>query len=270
MNKFMRKIKITSIILLIVSVAIFGAYVIYEKNTSDNVSPEIMFESELLKINAADGEEVILADVTAMDDKSGDVTDTLVVEKMATLGKNNTREIVYAAIDDEGNVARRKRVVQYEDYESPKYKLTKPLRYPSGKAFDVLECVEANSVLDGDLTDDVNYTLSNLVDLMTPGFYAVEFSVTDSAGVTEYLLMELEVYDRLSESIEVNLSEYLVYVERYATFSPEKYYMGASEEGVLSIRSNVNIAKPGVYSVDYTVENAYQMGKTRLVVVVME
>lgn len=264
----MKKIKVLSVLLFIFSIAVFVAYQYYDRMTADTTAPVVRCESEELLVSVSVTEEELLQGVTAEDDKSGDVTDTLVVENISAFAEEDNRIITYAAIDEQGNVGRCTRILKYTDYEEPTFSLTEPMRFEMGSTFDILERVRAQSMLDGDLTDSIKYSLDSTIDLKSTGTYSVEFRVTDSSGKVVYLPLELEIYDQTQERISVILSEYLIYVPLNGTFEPQSYYVGSDIEGVLTIHSDVDVTKEGVYTVDYVVTGTNSNGKSRLLVVV--
>lgn len=264
----MRKIKVLSISLLLISILAFAGYAYYAKVTSDNQGPVLRCESEELTVSVAATEEELLQGVTAEDDRSGDVTDTVVVESISAFAEEGNRVITYAAIDEKGNVGRIQRVLKYTDYTAPTFDLTAPLRFPTGSSVDILKYVTAHSSLDGDLSNSVKYSLESTIDLRNKGVYPVVFRVTDSGGNVEYLSLELEVYDRTEEKIDVVLSKYLIYLPLNAAFNPQTYFVGSDIDGDLVVQSNVDVTKEGVYTVDYVVNGKNSIGKSRLVVVV--
>lgn len=254
--------------LLLISVVIFGVYKVYEYQTRDTEPPKITAETDTITASVAITEEELLAGVTAMDNKSGDVSDSLVVEELSTFVSMNTCEVTYAAIDEKGNVGRLTRTLVYTDYEQPMFTLTDDLRIPRGGNLDFSGIVGAESGLDGDMSDYVKYTLGDYVDTTTTGAYAIEFRVTDSFGNTAYLPVEVEIYDMVAERINVKLTEYILYLEQGAEFHAEDYYVGSDIDGDLSIQSQVDTSKAGIYYVDYVVEGNNSTGKSRLIVVV--
>jgi len=266
----MRKIKIGSFLLLLVSVIIFGSYKVYEHVNKDTTPPVITCGTDKITGSVEITEEELLAGVTAKDNESGDVTGSLVIEQISPFTEERTRIITYAAIDAKGNVGRAERVLKYTDYQGPRFTLSEPLRVPMGRTLDLLEVIGAKSVLDGDLSDNIKYTLESSIDVGSPGVYNIEFRVSDSCGYIEYLPIEVEVYDKTEERINVVLSEYLIYVPLNTKFDANRYYVGSDIDGELAVQSNVNTAKPGVYYVDYIVDGNNSLGKSRLVVVVTE
>ena len=265
----MKKLRVFSIMLLMVSTAAFVIFQVYIHIVQDNTPPVVTCETTEFTVPVDAEEEVLFEGVTAKDSRSGDVTDTLVIEKMSAFTEDGTRILTYAAVDESKNVGRCERTVTYEGYEPPTFDLTAPLSFAIGKQVNILEVITANSVLDGDLSENIKYTLESSINTMEEGAYPVEFRVMDSGGKNVYLKTEVEIYGREYASIEVKLKDYLVYVKKGAKFDAKKYYKGASLDDVeLKINSNVNTKEAGTYYVDYVVSQGTSKGKSRLVVVV--
>lgn len=264
----MKKLKIFSVLLLLISAGIFAAFQIYTKAVQDKQPPVITCEPEELTVSVGASEEDLMQGVTAKDKRSGDVTDTLVVESLSSFTEEGKRIITYAAVDDSMNVGRRERTLIYADYQPPVFHMSAPLCYPVGSNVDILSHISAESVLDGSLSSNIKYSVEKTVNTSTSGNYPVEFRVMDSCGKTVYLSTQIEIYDRTYAGIQVSLTDYLVYVGLGQGFDPQVYYAGADKEGVLDIQSNVNTGEPGTYYVDYIVNGVSASGKSRLVVVV--
>ncbi|MDO4312483.1 MAG: hypothetical protein Q4C52_05310 [Eubacteriales bacterium] len=266
----MRKLKIFSVLLLLVSAGAFIAFQAYMKVVQDDTPPVVICDSKELTVTVAATDEELLEGVSAKDRRSGDVTDTLVIESLSAFTEDGTRIITYAAVDESMNVGRCERTLIYEDYEPPVFHMSEPLCYMVGSDVDILSAISADSTLDGSLTSNIKYSLEKTVNTMTAGNYPIEFRVMDSGGKTVYLDTQIEIYDRTYAGIEVNLTDYLVYVKQGQEFDPQNYYAGADREGELTIQSNVNTSEAGTYYVDYIVNGISVSGKSRLVVVVQE
>ena len=264
----MKKIKIFSIILFLVSAAVYAGCRIYAGVMTDHTPPVISGGDEVIQVSVADPQEKLLEGMKAEDSRDGDVTDSLVVQDISEFDDEGKRTVNYAAVDDSGNVGYYSRMMQYTDYQEPVFALDSPLRFPMNGKFNICQGITASSVLDGDLTNKIKYTLDRAVTSSVPGTYQVEFRVMDSAGRTSYLPAVLEVYDPSEERIGVTLSSYLVYIGVNGAFNPSDYYAGADAEGELTIQSTVDTANAGTYYVDYTVTSRTAVGKSRLVVVV--
>lgn len=264
----MKKLKIFSVILLIISAGAFILFRVYTGVTADHTPPVITCDSEEIVVSAGTSRDELLAGVTAEDDKSGDVTDTLVVEKLSELTDEGKRIITYAAVDGSKNVGRCERTLVYSDYQPPVFHLSAPLSCAENGSIDILSCISADSVLDGSLSNQIKYSLTGLINTGAVGDYPIEFRVMDSAGKITYLSTQVEVYDKAYAGIQVELTDYLVYVQKGQPFDASPYFAGADREGALSIQSNVNTEAEGTYYVDYIVNGENIAGKSRLVVVV--
>ena len=172
------------------------------------------------------------------------------------------------AADGSGNVGFYSRQLEYTDYRTPVFSLSAPLRFPVGTSFNICSGISAESSLDGNLSDNIKYTLDRTVSSSAPGTYQIEFRVTDSAEKTSYLQTELEVYDPGEEQLEVTLTAYLVYLNVNDSFHASDYFQESETGGEPEIESNVDTSKAGTYYVDYTVTEDGFTGKSRLIVVV--
>ena len=265
----MKKLRIFSILLLLVSTAAFIVFQVYTHMVQDNVPPVVTCETEEIEVPVDAPETDLFEGVNAKDNRSGDVTGTLVIEEMTGFTEDGKRVITYAAVDESKNVGRCERVLTYEGYKPPRFDLTGPLSFPVGSSVAINGLVKADSVLDGDLSDKIKYTIETTVNTKMEGTYPIEFRVMDSGGKNVYLETEIEIYDREYASIEVFLEDYLVYVKKGKSFDAKDYYKGADLDDVkLSVNSNVNTKKEGTYYVDYVVSKGSLKGKSRLVVVV--
>ena len=151
----MKKLKIFSVLLLLGSIGAFVAFQGYRKLVQDNKPPVVTCDSEELKVSVEAEEEDLLKGVTAKDNRSGDVTDSIVIESLSAFTEEGTRIITYAAVDKSMNVGRCERTLVYEDYEPPVFHMTGSLCYSAGESIDILSCITADSVLDGDLTSNI-------------------------------------------------------------------------------------------------------------------
>lgn len=253
--------------ILIVAVVIFGVYICYSKIISDSDAPKVVCGEDEITVSVEASDAELLKGVTAEDSRDGDVTASLIVESISAFA-DDERIITYAAVDKSGNVGRASRTLKYTDYEAPKFSLDEALRFPVGSNIDALENIKAESTLDGDLTNKIKFSQGANVDRTTPGQYEGEFRVADSTGTISYLPVKFEIYEPLTENIRVELSEYIVYLKVGDAFNAGSYYKGSSPGGSLSISSDVDTSKEGVYTAEYMVSSGYNSGKSSLIVVV--
>ena len=195
------------------------------------------------------------------------------VEDLSPVDENHDRIITYAAIDDQGNVGRARRTLHYTDYEAPRFSMDRPLRREcSRRLSDMLEGITASGCLEGDLTGLIKYQRVDNQLPETGTMIPVELRVTDRAGNTAVLPVEVEMYDPREEALVPKLTDYLVYCKVGDHFNPRIYYAQADNDlqAEVEIDSDVDTGVPGVYSVEYRVSNSRGHGATRLIVVVEE
>lgn len=258
-----------NICILIVAIVIFGAYICYAKIINDSDAPKVTCASDEITVSVESSQQELLKGVTAVDERDGDVTSSLIVESISAFA-DDERIITYAAVDESGNVGRASRTLKYTDYQAPRFSLEEPLRFAIGSKFDVMKGIKAESSLDGDLTGKVKFSQSSVLDKTKAGEYEGEFRVADSTGTVSYLPVKVQIYDPMADGVKVELNQYVLYLEKGEAFNPRKYFKGSSPWGALRISSNVNTAEAGVYTVDYTVSYGSSKGESRLVVVVTE
>lgn len=258
-----------SIIVLVLTAISFLIFQGYEHFIKDNVGPVITIPDELIEAPVAITEEELLAGVTAKDDRSGDVSDTLIVEKLSPVDSNKQRIITYVAIDEAMNVSRKTRMLQYTDYDYPQFSMKGSFLVPEGYNSNLLNNIFASSVLDGDLSDFIKYSVEGYLDFNTVGSYPISISVTDSAGGTATLDTTVTVFDRTGGLISVELVRYLLYLPVGAGFDPNAYLVSTSNPNAdVSIASSVDTSQPGTYNVDYKAETANSVGYARMIVIV--
>lgn len=77
----------------------------------DRTAPVISFVQNELTYSDGMDESLLLEDVEAVDDRDGDVSDSLLIEKIAVTTKGDVI-VTYAAMDSSNNVAKASRVYQ--------------------------------------------------------------------------------------------------------------------------------------------------------------
>ncbi len=281
-------------ILFIFSLGLFIFFYLKHSRIDDNIAPRISMDTSSIEISVEDEEEAILEGVTASDSNDGDVSDTLIVESMGEFLSIGRRNVTIAAFDSSGNIAKETREVIYTDYTSPKFSLSEPLSFPLNTT-DILEYVTATDVLDGDLTNQIKISSSTFIDYTLADDYETILTVTNSAGDTVKLPCTVTIYDNstTASAPDIELSEYLIYVDAGTSVSPYSYVQGVRMNGVeytrnsednnlynsdysqvlgkssFSIKGDVDTDTPGTY--EYTIritDSANRTGKVRLIVVV--
>ena len=264
--------------MLIILVLALGVYILFTSRSKDNQAPEISIDTDTLSVSVTDPESALLRGVTAFDPQDGDVTGLLVVEKISDLQEDHTATITYAAFDHSGNVSKATRTLHYTDYTSPVFSLTKPLVFTANATGDIMNRVTVTDVLDGNISRNLKATLvSDTSSLSNVGTHEVTFRVTNSMGETVRITLPVDVLPSGTYTGTAQLTENLLYIPQGEAFRAADYFksmtLGSTaytvSDGVeLSVNSDVNTAKPGVYSVTYTATYNSAQAFTRLIVVV--
>lgn len=256
----------SAVLLILMCIAVFCGYKVLVFFRADTVAPEIHMEDVVLEISVQDPRSALIQGVTATDDVSGDVTDSIVVEGISLLDADGSLMVKYAAFDAAGNVTKAQREARYTDYESPRFTLTGPLLYASGSSFDVLSNVGATDVIEGDIQHRVRAVSQEEESIAGYGTHNVKFQVTNSLGHTVSQIFPVEVYNADMYEAQLSLTDYLVYLQKGEDFDPEDYLdtftlmgdevslkYGLPEDYSVKITGNVHTRVPGTYSVKYRV-----------------
>lgn len=209
------------LLICMIATAVYGYFFVF---LDDRTPPEIALDTDMISVSVSAGEKELLKGVSAFDDTDGDVTDKIIVESVANITDECTATVTYAAFDAAGNVSKAVRKVKFTDYEPPKFGLNKALVFSSGISPDVLGCLSAKDKVDGDISRNVKGTLiSDSGNLSSAGTHYVEFRVTNSMGDTEHITLPVDILSQDGYNSSVELSEYLVYLEKGGEFKPETY-----------------------------------------------
>ena len=283
----MKKYNWAALFLIGLSIAALMGYKVWDRMVTDAVPPEITVEEGTLEVSVYDDRTALLQGISARDNRDGDVTGSVIVESVGGITGDGQAVVRYAAFDQSGNVAKVSRIIQYTDYESPRFMLKAPLLFLASGGFDVMNVMTAQDILDGDITHRVRVTAMADQTLNEPGEYEVLFRVTNSMGDVQDLRLTAELYPVGAYNSNLELKEYLIYLPKGNTFAPGDYLDvfryaasrveldGSVPEGFqLETTGTVDTDTPGVYEVKYifSCEQGYQtyVGCSRLVVIVEE
>lgn len=289
----MKLLRITGLIIFLLSALSYTSFRIYEEKTIDATGPEINYQNDNLTLSINSPEEDLLQGITAIDDKDGDVTKSTIIESVSKFTGIGKRTITYAAFDSSNNITKNDRQLIYSDYTPPRFALSSPLSFIIGEE-DILQYMTATDCIDGDLTKKIKYDLVDYDFGSQEGTFQVKFHVTNSAGDTAYLPAEVEFrypsYEDQDRIPEIILSNYLIYLKTGDYFNAKDYlqgvtvgqvkysfgenYIGNSKSNVISknlitLQLDPNMQEPGVHQVNYSMstEDGYT-GTTKLLVVV--
>ena len=285
----MKKKNLLLLVPITLSAALFLGYRAWDSLRTDDTPPQISISEESIQLSVSDPSSILLQGVTAQDSRDGDVTDSLLVERITKTDGSGAIEVTIAAFDKSGNVAKATRTARYTDYQSPRFTLNRPLLFSYGSSFDLLAAIGAEDPADGDIQHRIRATSLDDTTVSSIGDHQVEFRVTNSLGDTVRVTLPVTVYYADTYGLKVELTDYMVYLKTGSDFNAEDYLLqttrgnaSVSLEGGMPagysvrITGDVNTAVPGVYPVDYTVTHTqqatggtqYTSGFSRLIVIV--
>ena len=291
----MKTARIMSIVLFAAALAAFIFFEIYNRRSADYTAPVITADSTsiVLSVNARDAE--LLGGMRAIDNRDGDVTNTLVVASLSKFIKEDTRQVTYVAFDKNNNVGRYTRELTYSDYVSPHFVLKRPLCFHKNDSSDNVELslmIGAQDVLDGDISSQIivtqgdRYTYDEETERQV-----IDVQVSNRAGDTQSIKLDLRYMDYTAYNRQCpNLEDYILYTtvgtmpdlranikgvrtgSNTAELSQTRYSLYSDFD---IDASNVDVQTPGVYRVTYRLtsdETGERMvlGSSELILIVEE
>lgn len=212
----LRKTRIFVVIFFIISVLLFGGYTLIRAVTVDRTLPIIEMDSDEVTISVEGGDAAILEGITASDEKDGDITDNLFVESKSSFIEKGKFTVTIAVADSDNHVIKAERKVIYNDYRSPQFSLTEPLKFLTLREnrddLNIAEYLQATDVIDGNISNKIKISSDYSINKYTTGDYQMEFSVINSMGDIARLPVTVNIYSALEESglPEIILSKYLI------------------------------------------------------------
>lgn len=287
----MRRLRITIVILFVLSGIAFIGYNIANRILSDHTPPVITSDSDTISVSVAAEDSELLAGLTATDNKDGDITDSIRISSMLNFTEPGKRTISYAVFDSSNQAATLTRNLEYTDYVSPKIHQTQPLRFSLNEMDDanLAENMTAEDCIDGDITKQIRASFGDVY-ISTAGSYTITVQVSNSAGDTCSVPVDVTVTDPTDsaerEKYYPVLSEYIAYTDAGVPIDPAAFLIGLERNGTQYLfdtdaelmpagRESVVIAgavdynTPGTYTLEYQFANADGVtAVTKLAVVV--
>ncbi len=268
----MKKLQTVTIVLFILSLLLFCGVMLYTRIFVDTTPPEIWCGTPEIVVSVKDPPSALLAGVVAEDDRDGDLTDHIMVRNVSRLITENTARVTYIVFDSADNMATLSRIVQYSDYEKPRFTLEQPLNFTLEQSVGVLDRLCAQDVLDGDISDSICVVSQNI--LNEPGVYQVTVQATNSLGDTATVPLKLVLRENGVREL-ICLRTYLLYLPQGTAFDPQQYLLSAcTPDGTplpadaVRIENPVDIFTAGAYHVRYDVTTNGQAYAVYLTVVV--
>lgn len=243
----MKIIRNVSILLFLLSVALFAYYRHRDLYEMDQTGPVFSVDSYLVKVSVKDDEKALLKGITAWDAADGDVSKSIIVESIGPFTGYGHRVVNYVAVDSDNHVAHTKRELVYTDYTPPRFHIKNPLSFPLNSG-NVLQGVTAEDCLDGNITRKIRMVATSQIDTNYIGEHDVRLKVTNSAGSISYLPVSIRIYDEKVEMgwPQLNLTDYLVYLDKDSDFDPKDYM----ENLTIGARKYTFVEKGGTYGVE--------------------
>ena len=204
---------------------------------------------------------------TATDNVDGDITNKVVVTGTVNTNVPGGYTLTYTVSDAAGNTSTATRTVEVISVDTTPPVLTllgnQAMQISQGGTFADPGYTAIDNV-DGDITNKV--TVTGSVNANTPGSYTLTYTVSDAAGNTSTATRVVEVIAApaapvytlppvitLSGSTEMQIFTDDNYIEPgYSAVD----CLGVNLTGAVRVTDNINVWTPGVYTVNYTVEDA--------------
>lgn len=256
----MKAIRIMQRLLVGLFVLVLLAFVglkVYRAIAVDVTPPVFSCDSDTIAISVTADESALLQGVTARDNRDGDLTDQIMIKGVSFLQEDGSAEVTYIVFDSSNNTATMRRTVRYTDYELPRFALAQPLVYTVGQTVTLLDRLTVEDVLDGDVSGNIRITSQNIINSQ-PGVYNVTAQVDSRLGET--VVLPLKVVVSAGEQRMIQLSEYLIYLDRGSSFDPADYILSitapdgsAVSHDRVEIESLPDMNTAGVYNVGYSI-----------------
>ena len=287
----MRRLRITIVILFVLSGIAFLGYNIADRMLSDHTPPVITSDSDAISVSVAAEDSELLAGLTATDDKDGDITDSIRISSMSNFTEPGKRTISYVVFDSSNQAATLTRSLEYTDYVSPKIYQTQPLRFSLNELDDInlTESMKAEDCIDGDITNQIRASFGDTY-ISTAGSYTITIQVSNSAGDTCSVPVDVTVTDPADsaerEKYYPVLSEYIAYADVGVPIDPAAFLIGLERNGTqylfdvdtdllpagresVAITGDVDYNTAGTYTLEYQFTTADGVAAvTKLAVVV--
>ncbi len=248
----MKILQTLTILLFCAALLLYGGSEIYDRMYVDNTPPVLTCESDTVDIGLEDTQEALLKGVSAHDNKDGDLTDEIMVQGVTQLLGENTARVTYVVFDSSNNMSTCSRTVRYINYEKPHFTLRRAPVYTTTEPLMLLDRLYATDVVDGDISDNIRIISQNVA-LGEPGIYTVIAQVSNSLGDSDTVPLKIVVTSPDNE-LELELSEYIVYLKQGERYDPDAYITTPAAWAV-DVEHKVDTSVPGTYYVCYTYEN---------------
>lgn len=208
--------------------------------TSDRKGPVITYPDEELTYTEGESDDVLLKDVTAIDDKDGDVSDTLMVANRIVIGNGEYMEVVYAAKDSKNNITTTK-----NNKRRVKYISTGANASQNTDANDENQSSEqtdvSNEASTNESTSENPTTNITVVDSGPTG--EIDKAAADATGIPVIKLKATETTIKVGQNFDE------------ISFVRETYDNSGDVSRRIRITGNYDLGVPGDYQINYLVSD---------------
>ncbi|MDO4544160.1 MAG: hypothetical protein Q4C01_06360 [Clostridia bacterium] len=271
----MRLLQRITIVLFVLTVVAFGFFRYMNSRAEDVTVPVITADSDVISVSVTASEEELLSGLTAYDEKDGDLTFRIQIDRISKFISEGECNITYTVCDYNNNVAKYTRRLVYTDYTEPIFNITTNLTFSVGSSTPLVSYITAYDVLDGDISDKVKIVSSNL-STAQEGVYMVTAQATNSRGDVVYLEFPVSVIASVAQVPTVRLTQYVVYLKAGEAFDERAYIRSVLDTtreelslDTVTVQSDYDGRTAGSYTVIYSAINERGMiGSARLTLMV--
>lgn len=234
-----------------IELSIFGAVAaillvvcIFALASSDKEGPVIKFDSEET-LTYAEGQDdsVLLAGVTAVDKRDGDVTDTLFVAGKIIFADGQRLKVTYAAKDKHNNVTRADRIVTYVPAEDDGNAENNTDRNGEGSGENNRDVNNGQAGSDNDETSGQETTADNKQTVSTGPTGEIDKAAADASGIPVIKLKAAEGSVTAGGNFDA-----ISYVR-------ETYDNSGDVSRRIRVTGDYDLNKPGDYQLNYLVSD---------------
>lgn len=270
----MKIVKTAMLMILALSVGVFGVSVIISLAGRDASAPVITSDTDVLEIPCDYTQDQLMAGLSASDAEDGDLTDQIVAGSFSRFVTPGVTSLTYVVFDSGNQPASLTREVHFTDYHGPRFTLSEPLvfREQEGSYTEAMERLGAKDQLDGDLDDWITQTDTDL-NYSQAGRYTMSVEVNSSLGSSASADLPVHVVSAESQQVHIGLTQGIVYIPQGGSIDPKDYIDEVTDgsgnpvdASSVSADSGVDVNTPGCYEIHYTADSG--AGETWLTVIV--
>ena len=266
------RIGISVLAVICIALAVWFGY----RESKTKTPPVLTCRHDIIEAPVDVTDERLLDYVVATDDKDGDISDKIVIQRKTYFVEKGTTLVTFSVADSDNNVAKLTKKLKFTNYEAPKIQLKTDLIIHHGDSSDISKCFTATDVHDGDITSRLKLISADYSYLIN-GSYDVNCKVSNSFGDTRDITIKAIVTDKEYKNARILLSDYLVYAKSLSEIDPMSYVTEVSNADGYNfgledvVVRDAEKTADNVYNIFYAVMNGDKVETvTRLIVVIAE